>query len=82
MSEHITGSGTSDPKLIRVQTQACLSCGETSVVTVDRHGFNQWCFQGEFIQNAFPDMSAEDRELLLTGTHPKCWNEFLPGDGD
>lgn len=27
-------------------------------------------------------MSADERELLLTGTHPKCWKSMFPDEDD
>jgi len=30
------------------------------------------------VQDAFPDMKAEDREFLMTGITPAKWNEMFP----
>lgn len=30
--------------------------------------------EGELIQNAMPDLSADDREFILTGITPEEWN--------
>lgn len=29
------------------------------------------------IQVAFPYLSADEREVLKTGTHGKCWDSFM-----
>lgn len=34
--------------------------------------------QGELIQNAMPDLSKDLREMLISGTCPKCWNDMFP----
>ncbi len=47
---------------------------------VDGSAFYRWSVQGDFIQKAFPDMSAGHRELLMTGTHPKCWDDAFPDE--
>lgn len=36
----------------------------------------------ERIQHCFPDMSVDDREFLVSGICPKCWNEKLTGPKD
>lgn len=36
----------------------------------------------ERIQHCFPDMSVDDREFLISGICPKCWNEKLTGPKD
>ena len=30
----------------------------------------------------FPELSASDREVLVSGTHAKCWEEMWPQDDD
>jgi hypothetical protein len=45
--------------------------------SLDRELVNRWQ-GGENIQQVFPDMSAEDRELLISGIHPVCWDQLFP----
>ena len=33
--------------------------------------------QGTLIQNAFPRLTPEEREFLLTGTPPEVWDEMF-----
>lgn len=58
-------------------TKPCVVCGKTSRVTVPLAGYIAWRHHGEFVQNAFPEMSADNRELLISGTHPACWAELF-----
>lgn len=38
---------------------------------------------GELIQKAMPNVSADDREFIMTGITPEEWDEaFDEGDGD
>ncbi len=34
------------------------------------------------IQRAFPRLSADDREFILTGTTPEEWNAMFPDEDD
>lgn len=36
---------------------------------------------GELIQKAFPDLTAEQREFILTGYTQEDWNEIFPPEG-
>ena len=36
--------------------------------------------QGAMIQNAFPYLSADEREFLLTGTPPDVWDAMFKDD--
>lgn len=31
---------------------------------------------GHLVQDCFPEMSADDREFLITGICPKCWKSM------
>jgi hypothetical protein len=48
---------------------------------VDETAFYQWKSREILIQQAFADMPSEEREMLITGCHPECWN-LLFGDDD
>jgi hypothetical protein len=62
---------------IVVRTKTCTVCGDYEVWSLDRELVNRWQ-GGENIQQVFPDMSAEDRELLISGIHPVCWDQLFP----
>jgi hypothetical protein len=62
---------------ILVKTKTCCVCGEYEVWSLDRQAVESWQ-AGEYIQNAFPDMTEGERELLISGTHPACWDQLFP----
>jgi hypothetical protein len=67
-------------ELIRIQTQRCAQCGEKGVITMPRTNWDIGIAiyeNGELIQNAFPFLSPEEREMLITGTHPECWTAMF-----
>lgn len=57
-------------------TNSCPLCLKPAIVElVPVAGLKAWDQgKGEYIQAAFPDMSAGDREMILTGVHDACWN--------
>jgi hypothetical protein len=60
-------------------TQTCQWCYRDSSVTVDRDAFDRWQ-KGELVQTAFAELSADDRETLVSGTHAACWDAMWGGD--
>lgn len=64
---------------MKIVPAACRSCGEIYCVNVDADGFDRWQ-AGELIQNALPEVSAEDRELLISKTCDNCWKKLFPDD--
>ena len=66
---------------IIVKTKPCAVCDNYEVWSLDRQAVTKWQ-EGENIQSAFPDMKAEDREILISGTHPACWDKLFGEDSD
>lgn len=62
---------------------ACSHCGGHNIVVVNERAYAEFKRGGKNIQQVFPDLSDEQRELILTGMHPECWDElFKPTDED
>lgn len=51
----------------------CEWCEKSYELEVPVKGFRLWK-KGELIQDAMPELSADERELLISGTCGKCWN--------
>jgi hypothetical protein len=66
--------------LVTYSTQPCQVCGLRSSFTLDADRVDRW-MKGGLIQNVFPEMSAAERETMISGTHDRCW-EKLMGGGD
>jgi len=62
-------------------TKRCMYCKQTSRVELDTARLKAWR-DGMLIQKAFPDMDADTREVLISGTHPGCWNRMFPPEDE
>ena len=56
---------------------ACPFCGTNHLTIVPVEDYERWQ-AGELIQNAFPYLSANEREILKTGICPSCWDKMFP----
>jgi len=54
-------------------------CNKSSLLEVDADSLRMWQ-AGALIQIAFPQLSADQREMLLNGTHPACWDRMVPDE--
>ena len=54
----------------------CWKCLETHTIEVSAEGYAEWQ-GGELIQDALPELSAGERELLISGTCDPCWDELF-----
>lgn len=61
---------------IYVKCKPCPSCGAVGRVGVEESDFYDWK-AGKLVQDAFPYLTPEEREMLITGYDKKCWNELF-----
>ena len=53
-------------------TKACPFCHKRRTKEFDSEGLDKWRM-GVFVQYAFPNMTPDDREFLITGICEECW---------
>lgn len=57
-------------------TVCCVICKKLHPIIVDKIGYINWrC--GELIQNALPNNTLIERELLISNTCSKCFDEMF-----
>lgn len=76
-----TPSVTVGEEMVEVKTKPCSLCGKESIVEVPKAGFDAYK-AGAHVQNAFPHLHANVREMLISGTHPECWDKMFPPEDD
>jgi hypothetical protein len=42
-------------------------------LTIDIDQYQRWHSREILVQDAFPHLSASQRELIMSGTCPECW---------
>lgn len=57
-------------------TTTCQRCNDLLWVAAKAEDFAKW-EAGMAVQNAFPYLSADDREILISRTCGKCWDEMF-----
>lgn len=60
----------------------CPLCGHGNEVEVNENDYFDW-EDGVSVSVAFPYLSPNEREMLISGICPTCWNKmFLRGEHD
>ena len=59
----------------------CPHCHKLQIINVDDNQYNDW-LAGKNIQRAFPDLSPNQREILMSGICPECWEEIFPDEDE
>lgn len=54
----------------------CVHCGKIFEIVVNSLDFEIWD-NGELIQNAFPYLSSDERELLVSGICGSCFEKIM-----
>jgi len=62
-----------------IHTNSCMHCRQSNAISLDIDPYTRWT-QGRNIQDVFPHLSSDDRELIVSGTHPKCWDQIFPAE--
>lgn len=61
----------------------CPICGEYNYVTVNKKDYDKHLENPRaFVNDLYPYLSVDDRELLISGTCSKCWDEIFADMGD
>ena len=53
----------------------CPFCGQIHIVTVEEMDYRFWEAADVPAQKAFPYLSADEREMLISGICPTCWEK-------
>ena len=65
-------------------TPECIVCHQASTIGVTDEvaaGIRAWK-AGRLAQVALSMLSADERELIMTGIHPDCWSQLADDDDD
>jgi hypothetical protein len=60
-----------------ILNNTCIHCGEDNQITLDAVALANWRNR-ELIQNVFPNLNYNQRELIQTGIHPECFDAMFP----
>lgn len=72
----IVGYTESNNGNVTLDLLPCIVCGKSSQMVVSIKGFIAWQ-KDTFIQDAFPELKADEREMLMTGIHSSCFNQIF-----
>lgn len=67
--------------MVEIETKECPLCGEKGWVSVPAHEYMLY-LDGVLIQDALVTTSLDIREQIISGTHPKCWDDMFGGDDE
>lgn len=60
-----------------IQTKPCPECGRAAQELSVPDDAALRYYNGATIQSAFPMLSADERELLISGLHSECWERLM-----
>lgn len=55
----------------------CTVCNEVNTVFVKAVDYRAWYYHNMLAQNAFPYLTPEKREMLISGTCPRCFKMMM-----
>ena len=58
-------------------TKTCMHCGEQTDFILSQDEYERLYLKNEYIQDVFPLLDKTEREVMISGTHPRCWEEMF-----
>lgn len=58
-------------------TRTCLHCHKDTTFGMTQEQYNLWAVEHNYVQDVFRHVNAQIREIIISGTHPECWNEIF-----
>jgi len=52
----------------------CVHCKTEGMYQITLAQWNAWQVMGQFIQHVFPDKTPGEREFMINGVHPQCYD--------
>ena len=59
----------------------CVQCGQLCEVAAYKSDIVEWQ-NGKYAEDAFPYLTADERELLISRTCPDCWDRMFPEESE
>jgi hypothetical protein len=59
----------------------CTTCCKEYTLHISMNDYDEWT-RGKHAQNAFPYLTADERELLISGTCGPCFDSMFPEEDD
>lgn len=60
--------------------KTCLECGEDVTIVVEATDWELWYLGATLVQDTFPYLTADQREILISGICGKCFDKMFPVD--
>ncbi len=58
----------------------CSGCDYAEVLLIDIEAYQRWNARELLVQDAFPHLSPQQRELIMSATCDKCWRDMFAYD--
>ncbi len=63
-------------------TKTCIHCEAKHIFKLSATDYDYVINKRRFMQDIFPHLSVDQRELMISGTCKSCWDEMFPPDED
>ena len=60
----------------------CPHCSKINNIYMSKKKYDEYINQKDLIQNIFPDITPQEREILISGICPDCWNEIFSNNDE
>lgn len=58
-------------------SKSCIHCHAIHTFTLSIKDYDKIFLERQFMQDIFPELSSSQREVMISGTCPSCWDEIF-----
>lgn len=55
----------------------CVECRKVIEISMTFEQYKKWKYKEDLVQNIFPEVKPELREVLISGICPECWKKMF-----
>lgn len=55
----------------------CVECRKVIEIEMTFEQYKKWKYKEDLVQNIFPELSKEVREVLISRICPECWEKMF-----
>ena len=68
---------TNGGKFYDAVIKKCMHCKCVTFFKITKEQYEGWFENRTYIEVLFPNLNPQMREMMISGTHPECWNEMF-----
>ena len=63
-------------------SKTCMVCVSDTLIKLSDEAYHLYFIEDNYVQDVWPNLEPDLREIVISGTHPECWNSVFGNEDD